>query len=291
LSAEAAQVVDSVAAQVVDFAQVLPAHEAAGVRRWTVRGQHWVLDYAEIESEFEFEYDGPSKEHLIVALGAETSCSITWNGQTSMLSGEQLAIVPPGAMSGRVVGRGKLLRVFTTEAADLLAAALNAAAYAGDRAAPAHSGLKQPSPAVRTHALDVAAEEGRFGRIWTTADLMVNFLEPRHGPRDRRALSPHSHVDFDQSSFVVSGAYVHHLRWPWGKDATRWREDVHTAVGCPSVTVIPPQVIHTSEAVGQGVNVICDIFSPPRRDWRDAGWVINAADYDLVADNRKEEGR
>jgi mannose-6-phosphate isomerase-like protein (cupin superfamily) len=289
LSAEAALVADVVDAQVLDFSSLAPSHESSGVKRWTARGRNWVLDYAEIESSVEFEYEGATKEHIVVTLDAGTSCILDWNGQTTELPGEHLAIVPPGRATTKLAGRGRLLRLFTTEAAGLAAGASNAGSYsAADQEVSGSSGLMMPTPAVRTYSLDVEPQPGRFGRIFTTADLMVNFLEPRPGPRDRRALSPHSHVDFDQSSFVTSGTYIHHLRWPWGKDATLWREDVHVIVGSPSVTVIPPQVIHTSEAIGEGVNVICDIFSPPRKDWRDAQWVINAADYEEVSD--KEAG-
>ncbi len=160
----------------------------------------------------------------------------------------------------------------------------NAAAYAEQHATipPLESWPAPPSGyKIRVYTLDVTIEPGQFGRIWRCTTFMINVPPVAKTPRDPKKLSPHSHDDFEQCSLILSGTYVHHMRWPWGVDSTGWHDDVHAVVETPSVTIIPAQVIHTS-VCGEGDSQLIDIFSPPRVDFSmKPGWVRNDDEYPM----------
>src|SRR5262249_47988560 len=115
-------------------------------------------------------------------------------------------------------------------------------------------------------------------KMFQSATMSINWVD-YDGPRDRTALSPHAHSDFEQASLAAAGDFVHHLRVAWGKDATQWRDDEHRLAGSPSVLVIPPDLIHTTEGVGPGHHLLIDIFAPPRRDFIARNWVFNSGAY------------
>ena len=124
--------------------------------------------------------------------------------------------------------------------------------------------------------------EGRLGRIFRCSTVMINVLPESDDPRDPTKLSPHHHDDFEQVSLQVVGDYVHHMRVPWTPDATTWRDDEHHATRAPAVVVIPPPLVHTSQAVGEMRHWLIDVFAPPRRDFSERpGWVLNADEYPL----------
>jgi hypothetical protein len=253
-----------------------------GSRTWIARAANLVIAYTEARAGDVFARTAQPDEYAVLMYAHSAPLTVTAGGQTRSVAEEAFVVVPPGGSEVRVDGDGALIRVFSGATADLRDAAVNAAAYAEPdlRAAPLHP---WPDPVggftLRVYPLArTPIVEGRFGRIFRTTNLMVNFLAEEPTPRDARRLSPHQHEDFEQISLAVKGRFTHHIRYPWGPDSTRWRPDEHHRVGSPSICVIPPPTVHTTQGVGPHQQLI-DVFAPPRADFSAAGWVLNADDY------------
>ena len=275
-------------AQYFDFRTLASLDGAtADERTAVVRGQNvtlihtWAADGDDL--------DNGTLEGELAVLAFDDSPAfdvITPDRGTTRVGGAGLVVVPPGSSRIAVHGAGPLVRLVETGEAAWSGKAANAAAYAENH--PRVTLLKRwPEPTggdkVRVYPLsEVPDEPGRFGRIFRTRAFMVNFLPDSDGPRDPGKLSPHTHDDFEQLSLAVRGEYVHHIRTPWLADSTAWRDDEHVTLGSPSVAIIPPPTVHTSQAHAAGPNKLIDIFSPPRVDFSEKpGWVLNADEYPM----------
>jgi len=266
--------------------------DGEGVASWYVRGQNFIANYATLQTNAVLTRETQPDEYMVLLTEATMGLRIRTERQTNDVWGPSLAIVPPGPSTLTALDGGRLLRLLTTQSADLLTRCSNAPAYERRKANVAQY---QPWPEpldgyrVRTYLLDVPDEAGRFGRIWRCSTFMINVLPLQEGPRDPSKLSPHTHDDFEQGSIGLSGEFVHHLRWPWNADRAQWRRDEHLPSPSPSVTVIPPTVVHTTEAVGTGANQLVDVFCPPRHDFSQRpGWVLNADEYPRPAASAAE---
>lgn len=173
-----------------------------------------------------------------------------------------------------------MLRIFSSAATDIVAAARNAANYsdgAPEVATPVPWAPPRDGFSLRAYRLADYAD--RPMRLFRSSNLMVNVFDFA-GPRDIEALTPHAHADFEQGSFGMDGEWVHSLRYPWSKRLADWREDEHLSIGSPSLLVIPATVIHTSRSVAEGHNQLVDVFCPPREDFVERGVVCNEDEYD-----------
>lgn len=177
-----------------------------------------------------------------------------------------LAIVPAGEWVADLSAGTDLYVITTTPE-------YGAACSRNDVYAPRNDGLS----IVSLPDLPYPSPQSRLKMV-QTARLSLNWVD-YDGPRDRSTLSPHSHADFSQLAIVLEGAFVHHLRHPWGPDAESWQDDQHLSAGPASVTDITPPTIHTSEGVGLGPHRMVEIFAPPRQDFIEKGWMSNAGDY------------
>ncbi len=201
------------------------------------------------------------------------------------LPGNAIAILPAGSYELEIVGPSEVY-VLTSDQVDKSALdhAVNAQDYTvGDeRVRPVGGGYRRKAlhAGIRIYPVgDIAVppDNGRL-RFLQSETLSVNWVE-YEGVRDRSALSPHAHSGAEQGSLAIVGEFVHHFRTPWGRDADLWQEDRHPSAGPATIAVIPPEIVHTTEGIGEGRHLLIDVFAPPRADFIGKGWVFNADEY------------
>lgn len=272
------------AAEFADFDRDPQLVSPSGSQTWLTRGQNFVLAYTTARSGDPLSRRSQPDEYVVVLPYDESSVEVSAGDERVTVSGRAVIVVPPGDSVVTPTADGDVVRLFTSRSTDLVADCANASSYEQDHAHVARIEPWPDPPAgfrIRAYPVaDIPEDPNRFGRIFRCSTFMVNFLFPREGPRDTTKLSPHHHDDFEQCSLAVGGEFVHHIRTPWTTDLDDWREDVHHACGSPSVAVIPPPTVHTTQAVGDGTNQLIDIFCPPRADFSaKPGWVLNADEY------------
>lgn len=275
-------------AEYVEFYDLEPGERTgAGTRTWLGRGQNFVVAYSTAVEGDEFTREDQSDEYVVVLPHEGSAATVRTPDETVSLAGQGVIVVPPGRSTVVADADGDLIRLFTVRSAEELArASANQASYEEpDPRVAAFEPWPDPPAGhrVRAYALaDVPVDPARFGRIFRCSTFMVNFLNPRMGVRDPEALSPHQHDDFEQCSLAIEGEFVHHIRTPWTKKMSEWLPDEHVRVGSPSVAVIPPTAVHTTQSVGEGRNQLLDIFCPPRADFSARpGLVLNADEYPI----------
>jgi len=253
-----------------------------GSRTWNARSATLVISYTEAKAGDTLERVHQPDEYALLQYPGSARVRACAGDASEVIDEGAFVVIPPGESRVEVLEDGPVVRLFSVLAEDLLSNLMNGGAYEEPDVRAASLG-EWPDPVggfrLRVYLLrDHPIAEGRFGRIFRTTNLMVNFLGEEPRPRDPHKLSPHHHDDFEQVSFAVRGEFVHHIRYPWGSDSTRWRPDEHRQIGSPSICIIPPPTIHTTQGIGEYQQLI-DIFSPPRIDFSASGWVLNAADY------------
>ncbi|HSW03480.1 hypothetical protein [Aquabacterium sp.] len=249
---------------------------------WVTRGANFIVVVSRVAEGDRLTRDNPDEYMLLLPETAGLSARLVAGTHTLEAKADSLSILPPGRTLIEVRGSGLLARIFSTDAADLLPLADNAAAYAvpNPDAAPLVAWPDPPAGfKLRSYHLPAYVTADSTMRVFRSTKLMVNPLMPRRAPRDVHQLSPHSHADFEQGSLALEGTYVHHLRYPWGPDMSLWREDEQAEMGSPSLLVVPPKVVHTSRNIGPDVGRLVDVFAPPRWDFERRGIVCNADEY------------
>ncbi len=259
---------------------LLNADAADGpLTRRCARAQNFAIDWFRAEAGSALGF-ASSEETLVLMFDA--AGDISRDGRHAIAPRRSVSVVPAGnyELKLREAGCGCILSSNRKDPQP----ARNAASYQtpDPRVAPVGPAWPRVSGTddIRVFEIDefkAPADNPRL-KMLQSATMSINWVD-YDGPRDRKALSPHAHADFEQASLAVAGDFVHHLRVPWGKNAEEWREDEHKLAPSPSVLVIPPELIHTTEGVGGGHHLLIDIFAPPRRDFIAKNWVFNASDY------------
>jgi hypothetical protein len=245
------------------------------------RAQNFVVDWIEGSAHASF-LSQTSGETMLIAPG-EIGARLRHAGTEIAMAGRTIAIVPAGDTAVGFDLPGMLIRLSNTDTLTAGPAPANADIYTQPDPSVAKPGRPSTAriPGIRLHSIDALkapADKPRL-KMLRSADLSINWVEYQ-GLRDRRALSPHDHADFEQGSLAIAGEFLHHLRVPWGPDATLWQEDRHIEASPASLMVIPPRVIHTTEGLGESHHVLLDIFCPPRADFLTKGWIANAEEYE-----------
>uniref|UniRef100_A0A2A4Z957 5-deoxy-glucuronate isomerase n=1 Tax=OCS116 cluster bacterium TaxID=2030921 RepID=A0A2A4Z957_9PROT len=267
--------------ELIEFHKIEPQQIGEGYKTWYGRGQNFILAYTEAEAGAVLARVDQQDEYMAFFTDKDTKLDIeTDNGNAADLQ-YSLAIIPPGNSKITVKQGGIIIRLFSSLSADLTALCSNAEPHPN---MPPYKAWPDPIDGfkLRTYPLDPPDESGRFGRIWRSSNMMVNILKVSTETRDPNKLSPHSHDDHEQCSLTLQGDYMHYLRWPWTTNKSLWKEDQHIRCSAPSMTVIPPRAIHTSQSLPPTPCHLIDIFSLPRLDFsKKPGWVLNGDEYPM----------
>jgi hypothetical protein len=259
---------------------LLEGQPQGGLKRCTVRAQNFLIDWFEAHEAATIKFASGGEAMVLLF---DSGAKITGEGRSAKASRRSVSVVPTGAHDIVLAGAGRGC-ILATDRKDDIPAPLNAASYRtpDPRVAPVGPAWTRNGDAGAIQVFEIdkvkaPADNPRL-KMFQSATMSINWVD-YDGPRDRAALSPHSHRDFEQASLAVEGDFLHHLRVEWGRNANEWREDQHRLAGSPSVLVIPPELIHTTEGVNAGHHLLIDIFAPPRRDFIAKNWVLNAGEY------------
>ena len=268
------------------YADAPTVQDADGTRHWVTRGANFVVVATQALAGARLSRTSAQQsDEYMLLLPEQMGASIEASGQRVDSAGDSLSIVPPGDSTVTVQGAGWVYRIFSKQAQDWLPMAANAQVYAAGTPEVAEL-VSWPEPVggyrLRHYKLSEHVRSDSTMRLFRSRNLMVNIFLPSTAPRDIRKMTPHSHADFEQGSLALRGGWIHHMRYPWVPDMTTWREDEHEEIGSPSLIVIPPKAVHTSQSLGETGMRLVDVFAPPRDDFSlKPGLVCNADEYPL----------
>lgn len=256
-----------------------PPIEENGVATRYARAQNTLVAWSEFSAPGMLEGDS---EHETIVVFPDAGAIVTGDAGRAEAPGRSVAVLPAGKNTIELAGPGTVIRFFTPVPGPFAARSVNADDYAALRqnVRPLGEPFHRIGPAgPRVHPIErLPAPKTQVPRCVQSATMSVMWID-QIGPQDRAKLYPHAHGDFEEGSLVIEGRYVQHLRTPWGTNAALWRDDDHLACDRGSLVIIPTEVIHSAEAIGEGTHLLLNFFAPPRRDHIEKGQVVNASEY------------
>jgi hypothetical protein len=274
----------------VVFHDTRPQQEGPHFRTWITRGGNFAVCVSEVEPGAVLERANEPEESMVLLPPDGVSVSIEAGGRKIEACSDSLTILPPGPSRITARSKGIVARIVSKASADLISLSSNNATYADGAPELAPPDL-WPEPydgyRLRHYKLaDYAKPNGERiqPRVFRSTNMLVNIFVHYRTRRDTTALSPHWHDDFEQASLTLNGRWIHHMRYNWGSDISKWWPDDHGEMATPSIIIIPARAIHTSRDVGADgpESSLYDIFCPPRLDFASKkGFVINEAEYPL----------
>ena len=254
--------------------------KSAGDSRWFARARNYTVDFALGASGTALDVSVDSESF---ALLPDAAATLEGNDGTWSVTRNSVVILPAGRWRFSLKDFGQIA-VLSTANARPASSAINAAEFEApdDEVAPVESVLRRKQFLRAPQIFDMtqlqAPKDNPRLKMLQTETMSINWVD-YEGKRDRSALSPHFHKNFEQGSLALAGSFLHHLRVEWGKNADLWQDDRHVEVGSPSMLVVPVRMIHTTEGTGGGRHLLVDIFSPARADFIAKGWMLNAEDF------------
>src|SRR6202040_61392 len=115
----------------VRFYDSEPDETTASARTWYARGQNFVLAYSEVQPGAEFVRTAQLDEYVVLLPERDgATLEIAVGGAVNKVGPYTISFVPPGDSHIRATGTGRLVRLFSVRAEDLVQRCSNAASYA-----------------------------------------------------------------------------------------------------------------------------------------------------------------
>ena len=169
--------------QYFEFGDLAPDDvSAAGTKSWHVRSQTLCVVFSDVAAGDTLTRSGQPDEYMVLFTSPDAAATATAGGQSEAISGKAVVVMPPGDSELVVTSGGQVVRLFSTQAADLVARCRNADVY------------ERPDP-----------ERGRLAAVarparWTPHPR-VSARRDRSG---QRALRPPAAVQHDHGELLLS---------------------------------------------------------------------------------------